>query len=77
VFINKRLSAESTGKKGGRIIMFYGFSITKEALEKEIYPAFSAKWKAEHGKDMSFNSSFAGSEVVTNLRTAQAEFYKI
>lgn len=52
--------------KGGRTITLYGFSIMKEALEKEIYPAFAAKWKAEHGEDLSFNSSFAGSEVVTN-----------
>src|SRR5688500_1647185 len=52
--------------KGGRVITVYGFSIMKEALEKEIYPAFAAKWKAEHGEEVSFNSSFAGSEVVTN-----------
>jgi sulfate/thiosulfate-binding protein len=52
--------------KGGRVITVYGFSIMKEALEKEIYPAFAAKWKAEHGEDLTFNSSFAGSEVVTN-----------
>lgn len=52
--------------KGGRTITLYGFSIMKEALEKEIYPAFAAKWKTEHGEDLSFNSSFAGSEVVTN-----------
>ncbi|MCD9187673.1 MAG: sulfate ABC transporter substrate-binding protein [Pyrinomonadaceae bacterium] len=52
--------------KGGRTITLYGFSIMKEALEKEIYPAFAAKWKAEHSEDLSFNSSFAGSEVVTN-----------
>ncbi len=52
--------------KGGRVITLYGFSIMKESLEKEIYPAFAAKWKAEHGDDLSFNSSFAGSEVVTN-----------
>jgi sulfate transport system substrate-binding protein len=38
----------------------------KEALEKEIYPAFAAKWKAEHGEEVNFNSSFAGSETVTN-----------
>jgi len=52
--------------KGGRVITLYGFSIMKEALEKEVYPAFAAKWKAEHGEELSFNSSFAGSEVVTN-----------
>jgi sulfate transport system substrate-binding protein len=38
----------------------------KEALEKAIYPAFVAKWKAEHGQDVRFTSSFAGSETVTN-----------
>ncbi len=44
----------------------YGFSIMKEPLEKEIYPAFAAKWKRDHGEDVSFNSSFAGSETVIN-----------
>ena len=52
--------------KGGRTITVYGFSIMKEALEKEIYPAFAAKWKAEHGEEVVFTPSFAGSETVTN-----------
>lgn len=52
--------------KGAQTITLYGFSIMKEALEKEIYPAFSAKWKREHGSDVNFVSSFAGSETVTN-----------
>lgn len=50
----------------GQTITVYGFSIMKEALEKDIYPAFSAKWKREHGVNVSFVSSFAGSETVTN-----------
>lgn len=50
----------------GRTITVYGFSIMKEALETEVYPKFAAKWKAEHGEDVSFNSSFAGSETITN-----------
>ena len=50
----------------GLTITVYGFSIMKEALEKDIYPAFAAKWKREHGVDVSFVSSFAGSETVTN-----------
>jgi hypothetical protein len=37
----------------------------KESLEKAIYPAFAAKWKQEHGDDVHFTSSFAGSETVT------------
>jgi sulfate/thiosulfate-binding protein len=57
---------EATRKSGGREINVYGFSIMKEALESEIYPKFAAKWKAEHGEDVSFNSAFAGSETVTN-----------
>jgi sulfate transport system substrate-binding protein len=53
-------------KRGSRTITVYGFSIMKEALEKEIYPAFAAGWKREHGEDVNFVSSFAGSETVTN-----------
>jgi len=52
--------------KGGVNITVYGFSIMKEALEKAIYPAFAAKVKREHGFDVRFTSSFAGSETVTN-----------
>jgi sulfate/thiosulfate transport system substrate-binding protein len=51
---------------GGANITLYGFSIMKESLEKTIYPAFSAKWKSEHGVDVRFTSSFAGSETITN-----------
>jgi sulfate/thiosulfate transport system substrate-binding protein len=51
---------------GGINITVYGFSIMKESLEKSIYPAFAAKWKREHGEDVRFTSSFAGSETVTN-----------
>jgi ABC-type sulfate transport system substrate-binding protein len=52
--------------RGGINITVYGFSIMKESLEKEIYPAFAAKVKREHGLDIRFTSSFAGSETVTN-----------
>jgi len=51
---------------GGVNITLYGFSIMKEALEKAIFPAFTAKAKREHGLDVRFTSSFAGSETVTN-----------
>jgi sulfate/thiosulfate transport system substrate-binding protein len=47
-------------------ITLYGFSVMKEPLEQVIYPAFAAKWKAEHGVDVHFTSSFAGSETITN-----------
>lgn len=65
-----------TTRTGGRTITVYAFSIMKESLEKDIYPAFKAKWKQEHGEDIEFNSSFAGSETVTNqiLQGAPADF---
>ncbi len=44
----------------------YGFSIMKESLERGIFPGFAAKWKLEHGQDVRFTSSFAGSETITN-----------
>src|SRR5687767_1969583 len=50
----------------GQSITVYGFSVMQEAFEKDIYPAFAAKWKREHGLDVNFVSSFAGSETVTN-----------
>lgn len=53
--------------EGGDLnITLYGFSIMKESLEKGIFPGFAAKWKREHGQDVRFTSSFAGSETITN-----------
>jgi sulfate/thiosulfate transport system substrate-binding protein len=57
---------KSISDSGGLNITLYGFSIMKEPLEKAIYPAFAAKWKQEHGQEVNFVSSFAGSETVTN-----------
>ena len=51
---------------GGINLTVYGFSIMKESLEKGIYPGFAAKWKSEHGTEVNFTSSFAGSETITN-----------
>jgi sulfate transport system substrate-binding protein len=51
---------------GGINITLYGFSIMKESLEKSIFPGFAAKWKNEHGQEVRFTASFAGSETVTN-----------
>jgi len=62
--------------EGGDItITLYGFSIMKESLEKAIFPGFSNKWKQQHGQEVRFQSSFAGSETVTNqiLRGAPAD----
>src|SRR5437773_7253776 len=62
-------------ESGGINITVYGFSIMKESLEKAIYPSFAAKWKREHGQEVRFTSSFAGSETVVNqiLQGVKAE----
>jgi sulfate/thiosulfate transport system substrate-binding protein len=62
-------------ESGDLSITIYGFSIMKESLEKAIFPGFAGKWKREHGQDVRFTSSFAGSETVTNqiLQGVQAE----
>ena len=52
--------------QGKRTITLYGFSIMREPLEKAIIPAFQQKWKAEHGEDVGFAGSYAGSETVVN-----------
>jgi sulfate/thiosulfate transport system substrate-binding protein len=57
---------QGPGSSGGRSITVYGFSVMKESLEKAIFPAFAARWKQEHGEEVRFTSSFAGSETVTN-----------
>ena len=62
-------------ESGDLTITLYGFSILKESFEKAIFPGFSAKWNQLHGQVVQFQSSFAGSETVTNqiLQGAPAE----
>jgi len=62
-------------ESGDLTITLYGFSVMKESLEKAVFPGFTARWKQLHGQVVQFQSSFAGSETVTNqiLRGAPAE----
>lgn len=62
-------------ERGDITITLYGFSIMKESLESAIFPGFINKWKQEHGQEVRFQSSYAGSETVTNqiLRGAPAD----
>ncbi|HKR13207.1 MAG TPA: sulfate ABC transporter substrate-binding protein [Pyrinomonadaceae bacterium] len=53
-------------ESGDITVTLYGFSIMKESLEKAIFPGFTARWKQLHGQEVRFQSSFAGSETVTN-----------
>ena len=63
------------GESGDITITLYGFSIMKESLEKAIFPRFTEQWKQQHGQVVQFQSSFAGSETITNqiLRGAPAD----
>src|SRR5438045_6126718 len=54
------------GAGGGVQLTVYGFSVMKESLDKAIFPGFAAKWQREHGQEVKFVSSFAGSETVVN-----------
>lgn len=62
-------------ESGDITITLYGFSIMKESLEKAIFPGFTYRWKQLHGQEVRFQSSFAGSETITNqiLQGAPAE----
>ena len=62
-------------ESGDITITLYAFSIMKESLEKAVFPGFTAKWKQQHGQVVQFQSSFAGSETITNqiLRGAPAD----
>lgn len=64
--LNACLPKNLSESGGGINITLYGFSILKESLEKAIYPGFIARMKREHGVDVHFTSSFAGSETITN-----------
>ena len=48
------------------LISVYGFSVLKEPLEKEIFPAYRDEWARKTGQELTFAASFAGSEMVTN-----------
>ncbi len=49
-----------------RTIVFYGFSITGDAMNRGIFPAFQSKWEAETGERIEFISAFGSSGTVTN-----------
>lgn len=54
-------------------ITVYGFSVVKEPLENEIFPAYQKEWFEKTGQRLSFAPSYAGSEMVTNQIIAGVE----
>jgi sulfate/thiosulfate-binding protein len=47
-------------------VVFYGFSILGDVMNKGVFPAFRQRWAAEGRGDVAFRSSFAGSGTITN-----------
>jgi len=49
-----------------RTVVFYGFSILGEAMNRGIFPAFEKLWYDRTGEEVEFLASFAGSGTITN-----------
>src|SRR5205809_341146 len=49
-----------------RTIVFLGFSILDEVMNKRVFPAFQQQWQAGGGESIEFVTSFACSGTVTN-----------
>jgi sulfate transport system substrate-binding protein len=58
--------SQTGGRRGERQVTLYAFSVMKEVMDKAVIPGFAAKWKQEHGEDVKFTTSYAGSETITN-----------
>jgi sulfate/thiosulfate transport system substrate-binding protein len=54
-------------------ITIYGFSVVKEGLENSILPNYKREWEKKTRQQLSFDTSYAGSEIVTNQIVAGAE----
>ncbi|MGH9767947.1 MAG: extracellular solute-binding protein [Blastocatellia bacterium] len=54
-------------------ITIYGFSVVKEGLESVILPAYQQEWEKKTGQRLTFETSYAGSEIVANQIVAGAE----
>src|SRR5262245_49286165 len=49
-----------------RTIVFYGFSILGEVINKGVFPDFQRRWRERTGEPVEIVSSFAGSGTITN-----------
>jgi sulfate transport system substrate-binding protein len=54
------------GARPPRTIVFYGFSILREAIDKGVFPEFQRRWRERTGEKVELVSSFAGSGTITN-----------
>jgi len=53
-------------KRDSDVIALYGFSVKGEVMEGSIIPGFKDYWKERTGRDVSFETYFAGSGKITN-----------
>jgi ABC-type sulfate transport system substrate-binding protein len=49
-----------------RTVVFYGFSILGEAMNRAVLPEFARRWRARTGERLEFVTSFSGSGTITN-----------
>src|SRR5262245_65030464 len=54
-------------------ITIYGFSVVKEGLEASILPDYKREWEKKTRQQLSFETSYAGSEIVANQIVEGAE----
>src|SRR5262249_25020234 len=54
-------------------ITIYGFSVVKEGLETAILPAYQREWEKKTGQKLTFETSYASSELVANQIVEGAE----
>ncbi len=62
-----------SGEARETTITIYGFSVIKEALENSILPAYQKEWERKTGQRLTFETSYAGSEIVANQIVAGVE----
>jgi sulfate transport system substrate-binding protein len=49
-----------------RTIVFYGFSILRDVIDRAVFPEFQRQWRERTGERVELVSSFAGSGTITN-----------
>ncbi|MBO0860153.1 MAG: substrate-binding domain-containing protein [Chloracidobacterium sp.] len=54
-------------------ITIYGFSVVKEGLETSILPDYQREWEKKTGQHLTFEGSYASSEIVANQIAQGAE----
>jgi sulfate transport system substrate-binding protein len=54
-------------------VTIYGYSVLKEPLDNAILPAYREEWEKKTGQRLTFDTSYASSEIATNQIVAGAE----